>query len=93
MLSDARTHHLPSAAALFQLRLAPTLVIRTLLPAAEYVKERIIALRKQHPGQYQNASVVRAPAAGCRLGRQALACRRLLLPRLPRAAAAMHLPS
>ena len=30
---------------------------------AEYVKERIIALRKQHPGQYQNASVVR-PGGG-----------------------------
>ncbi|PRW57644.1 Cilia- and flagella-associated 57 [Chlorella sorokiniana] len=28
----------------------------------EYVKERIIALRKQHPGQYQNASVVRTNA-------------------------------
>lgn len=26
---------------------------------AEYVKERITVLRKQHPGQYQNASVVR----------------------------------
>ena len=34
----------------------------TLPSFAEYVKERILALRKQHPGQYQNASVVRAPA-------------------------------
>jgi hypothetical protein len=30
--------------------------------AAEYVKERILALRKAHPGQYQNASVVRTNA-------------------------------
>jgi hypothetical protein len=31
-------------------------------PHAEYVKERIRALRLQHPGRYQNASVVRSNA-------------------------------
>ena len=33
------------------------------LPPPEYVKERILALRKQQPGQYQNCSVVRGGAA------------------------------
>lgn len=31
-------------------------------PGSEYVKERILALRKQQPGKYQNASVVRTNA-------------------------------
>ena len=31
-------------------------------PPTEYVHERILALRQQHPGQYRNASVVRTNA-------------------------------
>ena len=34
-------------------------------PPAEYVKERILALRKQQPGKYQNCSVVRTNAMKC----------------------------